>query len=327
MNLSQPALLDLIVRSIEGSGWKVLVVDARKPFEIRIFRDESKGFNLRIYIWNCTHGGGAARAVDEYRIQVTGVVPREDREAITLLLGWHSGYQVFAAWDIRRHEGQDSSSPSAQIREEVLQQAHSRQFAIGTRGNGEIVVAFRPEFFVAYAITASTLHRTGEVSDDLDLLNQVEEINDERILAIENVERRKVVTTIVKRYRAADFRRRVLGAYNHKCAMCGLQLELIDAAHILPVAADNSSDETNNGVSLCKLHHAAFDRNLVSFKEDYKIEVSDREIQRLTYAQRADGTEQFRHMLKTSLILPNDRRDYPPPELITLSRTIRNWIA
>jgi|JI6StandDraft_1071083.scaffolds.fasta_scaffold31979_2 putative restriction endonuclease len=325
MKLDQKALLSLLLHSIEASGWQALVASPVKPFELRLFRGESRGPLVSVYIWNCTHGGGSARAPDEYRIQVTGVVPQDHPDAITLLLGWHSGYEVFAAWDIGYHNGQDSSSPFAQIREEVLAQAHSRQFAVGTRANGELVVAFRPEFLVDYAINARSLHRTGEIADEFGLLNRIEEVGIDEIEAIENPERRKVVSTIYRRYRAADFRRRVLGAYNHRCAMCGVQLNLLDAAHIMPVAADNSTDDTNNGVALCKLHHAAFDRNLVSFDESYRIEVSDSELQRLAGIQRGGGADDFRNMLKDALVLPGDRRDYPPSSLIESSRAIRGW--
>lgn len=325
MILSQRALLNLIIRSIEASEWQVLVASSVKPFELRLFRSESKGPALCVYIWNCTHGGGKKRAVDEYRIQFTGVVPQDHPSSITLLLGWHSGYEVFAAWDIDRHKGQDSQSPSAQLREEVLVQAHSKQFSIGTRANGEIVVAFRPEFLVDYAFNAHSMHRSADASDDYQLLNDIESVDIESISSIPNFERRKVVETIVRRYRAADFRRRVLGAYNHRCAMCGIQLDLLDAAHILPVAAEKSTDDTNNGVALCKLHHAAFDRNLVSFDENYRIEVSHSELKRLADAQRGCGAVDFRRMLKEALVLPSDRRDYPSPSLINSSRAIRGW--
>lgn len=323
--LNRSALLRLLLNSIEASGWQAIVYDSAKPFGMRIFRDAIRGPNLSVYIWNCTHGGGSARAEDEYRIQFTGAVPQDHPNSITLLLGWHSGYEVFAAWDISRHDGQASSSPSAQIKEDVLAQAHRQQFAVGVRANDEIVVAFRPEFLVDYAMSAHFLHRADKVSTDLDLLNRIEDVGFDEIENIQSLERRKVVTTIVRRYRASDFRRRVLGAYDHRCAMCGLQLELIDAAHILPVAADNSSDVTNNGIALCKLHHAAFDKNLVSFDENYRIEVSNSVLSRLAGEQRDGGAGEFRESLKSALLLPNDRRDYPPASLIALSRIIRGW--
>ncbi|MDQ2696688.1 MAG: HNH endonuclease [Pseudomonadota bacterium] len=45
-------------------------------------------------------------------------------------------------------------------------------------------------------------------------------------------------------------------------------------AHIIPVAADSSTDETTNGIALCALHHKAYDQNLLGFDEDYRIEIS-----------------------------------------------------
>lgn len=55
-------LLDNIVQAINESGFNVLYVgDIRDhPFVLKIYND-SESYLLRIYIWNLTHGGGAAR--------------------------------------------------------------------------------------------------------------------------------------------------------------------------------------------------------------------------------------------------------------------------
>lgn len=327
MRLNQSELLYLILRSIRDAGWDVLVLEASKPFLLQVFREGDRSFPVRVYIWNCTHGGGAARAKDEYRVQFTGVVPIDHEDASTLLLGWHGGYEVFAGWDIRYHDGQDSASPSAQVREETLRQAHARQFGIGLRANGEVVVALKPEFLVDYARIARALHCTGTLDNGIEMLNDVPDLSDADVSGLAHPERRVIVSTIVRRYRSADFRRRVLGAYGHRCAMCGMQLDLLDAAHILPVAHVGSTDGTNNGVALCKIHHAAFDRNLVSFDEEFRVEISESESLRLSRANRAGGLEEFSQGLKSALILPNDRRDLPDPELISLARSVRNWVS
>jgi len=323
--LSPAELLNELVRSVDVSGWQSLVLSNRKPFQIRAFRGDEKGFTLRVYIWNCTHGGGQARAADEYRVQLTGVVPGTAAGELTLLLGWHSKYEVFVAFDIRKHEGQASQSPSIQVKEETLRNAQIHAFAIHHRQNGEIAVAFRPEFLIEYALNASSLHSTGKAAADIALLNQLDTLTDKQISEIKNHERRTVVAQIARKYRAADFRRRVLGAYSHRCAACGVQLELIDAAHIIPVAAPTSTDETKNGVALCKLHHAAYDKNLISFDERYKIEVSDSEIARLTASRLAGGLKAFKMQLRPMIVLPNDVRDNPPPKYIAEARRVRNW--
>lgn len=323
--LTKKQLLNLLLQSVGESGWQSLVASATHPFHLRVFRGDERGFSLRIYIWNCTHGGGSARAADEYRIQLTGVVPELHPGEITLLLGWHEGYGVFVGWDITRHSGQDSKSPSAQVKEEALANAHTHAFSIHHRHNNEIVVVFRPEFLVDYAVNAESLHKSGKTAGDLSLLNSLDSISDSQIATVTNKERRVVLGQIARKYRAYDFRRRVLGAYEHRCAACGIQLKLIDAAHILPVADPASTDETANGVALCKLHHAAMDQGLISFDEKYRIEISESEIERLAAANLSGGIKEFKQRLKAAIVLPTDRRDYPNPAYIKKARTVRNW--
>jgi putative restriction endonuclease len=323
--LTKKQLLNLLLQSVGESGWQSLVASATHPFHLRVFRGDERGFSLRIYIWNCTHGGGSARAADEYRIQLTGVVPEHHPGEITLLLGWHEGYGVFVGWDITRHSGQDSKSPSAQVKEEALANAHTHAFSIHHRHNNEIVVVFRPEFLVDYAVNAESLHKSGKTAGDLSLLNSLDSISDSQIATVTNKERRVVLGQIARKYRAYDFRRRVLGAYEHRCAACGIQLKLIDAAHILPVADPASTDETANGVALCKLHHAAMDQGLISFDEKYRIEISESEIERLAAANLSGGIKEFKQRLKAAIVLPTDRRDYPNPAYIKKARTVRNW--
>ena len=72
------------------------------------------------------------------------------------------------------------------------------------------------------------------------------------------------------------FRKAVLGSYKNKCALTGLTSpELLIASHIIPWSEDESrrADPTN-GICLNALHDKAFDRNLITFDEDYRLVVS-----------------------------------------------------
>lgn len=323
--LNNKELLDLVVSSIKEGGWNCIIFDDKKPFRLRIYNEDNIRFDVAIYIWNCTHGGGKKRASDEYRIQLTGAVPWNIAGTITVILGWHAGYGVFAGFDIDCHTNQNSQSPSIQVKEETLKGAHQKAFSILQRQNGELAVAFRPELLVEYIRSSRELHRQGITATDLSLLNDLDAVQLENLVVTSTAERKYVITTIVRKYRAADFRARVLGAYRNQCAACGVQLKLIDAAHIVPVAFDESTDETMNGVALCKLHHFAYDRNLISFNVDYVIEVSSAEEARLASANLVGGIEAFKQGLKTAIILPADKRDYPSSEYIEKSREARRW--
>ncbi|HVM29079.1 MAG TPA: HNH endonuclease [Mycobacteriales bacterium] len=69
------------------------------------------------------------------------------------------------------------------------------------------------------------------------------------------------------------FRARVLRAYQRTCAICRLRhVDLLDAAHILS-DADGGQPVVPNGLSLCKIHHAAYDRQIIGVRPDYVVEV------------------------------------------------------
>jgi putative restriction endonuclease len=66
----------------------------------------------------------------------------------------------------------------------------------------------------------------------------------------------------------------VVRAYQHHCAVCRLKREeLLEAAHIMPDADPLGEPSIPNGVALCRLHHAAFDRYLIGIRPDCIIEV------------------------------------------------------
>ncbi len=69
------------------------------------------------------------------------------------------------------------------------------------------------------------------------------------------------------------FRARVIRAYEQACAICRLRhIDLLDAAHILS-DADGGQPVVPNGLSLCKIHHAAYDRGILGVRPDYVVQV------------------------------------------------------
>jgi len=87
--------------------------------------------------------------------------------------------------------------------------------------------------------------------------------------------RRVYVTAAVRvRLHQRAFRERVLEAYQRQCAFCRLRHEeLLDAAHIVPDREPAGEPLVRNGLALCTLHHAAFDRYFLGLRPDYVLEV------------------------------------------------------
>jgi len=127
--------------------------------------------------------------------------------------------------------------------------------------------------------------------------------------AMESEERRYVERLTKLRLHQPVFRARVLQAYEKQCAMCRLRhVTLLDAAHIVPDGWPHGQPVVPNGLSLCKIHHAAFDQNILGVRPDLAVEV------RRDILEEADGP-MLRHGLQemagVHLIVPR-RRDARP---------------
>ena len=322
----KPELFERVVRAITSSGWNLLYLPSERSYlRLQIYRGE-ESHRLRIYIWNLTPGGRPQLA-DEFRIQVTSVdrfenVPPE----ITLILGWWPEQDVFAAFDYEKHDQPLGNSASIQIRRRALEEAHIRGFGIWKKET-EIVVAVRPEYLTEYIRYHQAIHEFGEIPQAPEVLEHALQDSDEldQEIIVTPADRRDVLITLRKRSRDVSFRSRVLTAYSNTCSMCGVQLKLVDAAHILPVSVDGSTDETFNGIALCAIHHRAYDRALVTFDEEFRTHFNEDQILVLASEMVDGGIIDFRVAVKPLITLPPSRMDRPHPDLVRRANELRGW--
>jgi putative restriction endonuclease len=131
----------------------------------------------------------------------------------------------------------------------------------------------------------------------------------------DEVDRRRTVQRLTKlRLHQPVFRAQVLGAYERSCAMCRLRhVELLDAAHIIPDGKERGTPIVPNGLSLCSIHHRAFDANVLGVRPDFKIAV------RRDILDEIDGP-MLKHGLQAmdgvSLTLPKQRALHPDRERV-----------
>ncbi len=129
--------------------------------------------------------------------------------------------------------------------------------------------------------------------------------------------RRAYVTSIVQhRLHQRGFRERVLAAYRQQCSVCRLRhSELLDAAHIIPDSEAGGDPIVPNGISLCKLHHAAYDRSFLGISPDYVVDI------RSDLLDEIDGP-MLQHGLKElhgqRLILPRKRTEWPDQDRLDI---------
>lgn len=139
--------------------------------------------------------------------------------------------------------------------------------------------------------------------------NRVEDVRND----IEREIRRRyatVETTI--RLHQRTFRERVVSAYNQQCAMCRLRhQELLDAAHIVPDAEDAGEPIVNNGIALCKIHHAAFDQGILGIRPDYVVQIRQDVLNETDGPMLKYGLQE---MHEVQLTVPTNRNALPDPK-------------
>ncbi|MEL7684454.1 HNH endonuclease [Citromicrobium bathyomarinum] len=320
------SLLNRMASALHMSGWQVLWLNDDHPARAQFIKGDAR-LDVWIHIWNVTPGGRPKQRPLERRIQPTGIGDHFKTEAgtDTLIFGWSDEAQVFAAFDHGYHSGQIGNSPSIQTDLPSLLAANQDGLGVFAKATGELSISIRPDFLGIYFEQRQLLHSMGSDAAQLSALRQM--AVDPLRLQVDDLpqNRRKVLTNTLRVLRDRRFREHVLTAYRHRCAMCGIQLELLDAAHILPVAHPKSNDKVTNGVALCALHHRAYDAGLVTFDRSYSISINQDIAARLASASKDEGLTAFHSALLPSLLLPKMQANYPSPKMITIANELRGW--
>lgn len=88
-------------------------------------------------------------------------------------------------------------------------------------------------------------------------------------------ERRYSERIVKQRLHQPEFRAKVMRAYSTRCAVCSLKKgPLLDAAHIIGDAETDGLPLVANGLSLCKIHHAAYDSNYLGIRPDLVVSIN-----------------------------------------------------
>lgn len=86
--------------------------------------------------------------------------------------------------------------------------------------------------------------------------------------------KRYMLRNVKQRLHQDRFRERVIAAYRKRCTVCRLRHpELLDAAHILEDRDVRGLPEVPNGLALCKIHHRAYDVNILGIAPDRRIHI------------------------------------------------------
>jgi putative restriction endonuclease len=124
--------------------------------------------------------------------------------------------------------------------------------------------------------------------------------------------------------RDSFFRKSVIRLYDYQCAVCRLSIKIkpiglsyykyiLDAAHIIPLSVAYNN-QINNGISLCKNHHWAFDYGCFTVDDNYKILVNNE------LEEECPHAKPMKDFHGEKLLLPNQENFFPDQQSLEWHR-------
>lgn len=263
----------------------------------------------RAYLFTVTRDRSAiGRPLDEFKIQL--IIEGQARgerasleldDAYTVLLGFSPDFGVFVGWESRLYTTFGYSA-NVQVREPLLIEARNTGWAVASprrKGESEEVrVAFAPgnlTTFLRASREADRDNRFGVAREALMLSRvpnyQASALPDRAHDLERYVERERQRLTSTRLSRDSRFAPRIKEQFDHACCVCEIQLQIVEAAHIIPVNDVHSSDDVWNGLALCPNHHTLFDAHRFIVLPNLRIVVDSEAVTFLQESGRASGIE------------------------------------
>lgn len=304
--LSSDRLTRLLISALPGAKAEPSPT-APKPIILQL----PKIGRVRIYLWTTTPDQSAqGRPEGEHKSQI--IIPGTPRGSVqhldlgdipTFVMGYSPFYGVFVVWQAERH--QDSAySKNLQVKSDLLEQASETGWALDeprrTKLGEEVRAAIHPSHlarFITLSIDADGLQLTGTDrkafllagAPELDELDLTAKLAAGQPVSLEDVERARIQATGTRLKREVGFSKRVLNNFGHRCAVCEVQLSILEGAHIIPVHDPKGSDEAWNGLALCRNHHKLYDRRIILIDKTAIVRANDETLKLLEDLGRLGG--------------------------------------
>ena len=159
--------------------------------------------------------------------------------------------------------------------------------------------------FPCYVTADIPSELTFHLTPDLESLRPIPEALSPQLA----VQRAYAMRAVKTRLHQRRFRELVVGAYKCRCSICTLgHWQLLDAAHILPDRDERGLAEIPNGLALCRIHHAAFDANILGVDPEKRVHIRDDILEEIDGPMLKHGLQEMHGRL---LVVPRDTRLQP----------------
>ncbi len=311
-------LIDCLKKYSSNSNF----ISGKNPYRFSVNKQ-----SFYILIKNVHESGEGRSNQDECRIQISK--SREFNTALfsenpVIVLGYFHDYKVFTAWDPYLMKDRFNLKQSISVYSRFNIQKKASKFGISNYvdGNQQSIISFLPEYLGLYLENHRYIHRLQDI-ELLELIKKSDESNDDDSFEEVDLDKHKFTITHKRYKRDKNFRETIYEAYGHKCAMCDVGLGIVEAAHIIPISDEDGTDEIDNGICLCPLHHKAYDNGIIYFNEEYDIKLNDHKIEYLIKMGLDSGIQQLKNISHNKLTLPLNPFFEPDCEKINLANLKR----
>ena len=324
---------------LNGKDLRYLLIDNLKLYsDFSFFIEGNNPYHFTVnkksmhfFIRN-THSTGRGRDnPDECRIQVSKTKAFLDilnTGDLIFFLGYSDDYGTLTAWNpfLFKERINKKNNISLFSRFSIQKKASEQGIAIYEDNNGQKIISFRPEYLGVYLVNFSEMHQSSEKSL-LDLIKQSDELEETSESGEEiTTKERRFTLTKQRQVRDPRFRKKVYLTYGNRCAFTGIQLDLIEAAHIVPHSHELGTDEIQNGICLSPLHHKAYDAGLIYVDENYKIQINKKKVEYLEKVGKDGGLKKFIDLQYETMVLPEVDSKKPSKKYIHIANKIRGII-
>lgn len=310
-------LLHFYVRdSLRGFSENFVPLQGENPFRFRL---NETPYSVHI---SFVHDSGESRVnEDETRIQIsrTQIDLQRDRQGAgdsVAFVGFFEDGEVFVGWDpqhvfsLRARTAvsiyaRQSMQNNVGLYKTAVHEFNSRRLGRTSRAIALPKAALG--FYLENVNRFHSLESEAQIADVLDLIgSDLDKDGDVRVVIDSGAPhvREKFELTRVAYKRDPKFRVRVLEAYENRCCVCGTQLGIIQAAHIVPHALPECTDDVTNGLAMCPNHHRLYDDGLLLPSPGRLLRINEARAQYLTASGRSDGLEEVRRFHEKQFFFP-----------------------
>lgn len=303
---------------------------------------ELNGKKFSIHISSIHDSGENRENEDEERIQIQKETIAHQREMAgkgvsAIFIGFFPDGSVFTGWEPEYVFSQNPTKGGGSVYDRLSNYGKAlndgaalRVFTAKNLGRKSATISLRTNALGLYLENWDELHSIREEEKLRSLINRLgEDIGSEKRSGSVETEieiggqRRKVVMKREAYPRNPKFSRDVLAAYGWACCVCGRQLGLVQAAHIVPHSNPACKDDVSNGLALCVEHHKLYDDALLIPRAGTKLHLNPDRVEHLKNIRQDSGLDSLQDLAAKGFKVPDDEKCRPNEDFLEKGLRIR----